>query len=209
MIHVFIADDHPVVREGLKRLLVDHPDITISGEAESADDVLHGLEGATVDVLLLDVTMPGPGFIETMRCLRSQHPAVKVLVLSVHSEDQYARRALRLGAAGYLTKDQSPRELVAAIRRVDRGGRYVSVSLAEQLAADLASGREGPSHERLSDREYEVLCLMSAGKATKEIAAQLNVSPKTVSTYRARLLEKLELKTTADLIRFAVEQGLT
>jgi DNA-binding NarL/FixJ family response regulator len=209
MIHVFVADDHPVVREGLKRLLVDHPDITISGEAESADDVLQGLQGATVDVLLLDVSMPGPGFIETMRCLRSQYPAVKVLVLSVHSEDQYARRALRLGASGYLTKDQSPRELVEAIRRVHRGGRYVSVSLAEQLAADLASGREGPSHERLSDREYEVLCLMSAGKATKEIAAQLKVSPKTVSTYRARLLEKLELKTTADLIRFAVEHGLT
>jgi two-component system, NarL family, invasion response regulator UvrY len=209
MIHVFVADDHPVVREGLKRLLVDHPDITIGGEAESADDVFPGLERVTVDVLLLDVSMPGPGFIETMRRLRSQHPAVRVLVLSVHSEDQYARRALRLGAAGYLTKDQSPRELVAAIRRVHRGGRYVSVSLAEQLAADLASGTEGPSHERLSDREYEVLCLMSAGKATKEIAAQLNVSPKTVSTYRARLLEKLELKTTAELIRFAVEHGLT
>lgn len=155
MIHVFVADDHPGVRDGLKRLLVDHPDVTISGEAESVDDVLQQLAATTVDVLLLDVSMPGPGFVETMRRLRSDHPAVQVLVLSVHSEDQYARRALRLGAAGYLTKDQSPQELVTAVRRLHAGGHYLSANLAEQLASDLGSGRETKSCERLSDREED------------------------------------------------------
>lgn len=207
MIHLYLADDHPVVREGLKRLLLDHPDIVITGEAEDGGAALEGMREATVDILLLDVSMPGPGFVETMRQLRTHYPDVRVLVLSVHPEDQYARRALRAGAHGYLTKDQSPKELVAAVRRVHGGGRYVSDKLAERFASELARDGNVSAHERLSDREHEVLCLLGGGKTTKEIAARLQVSPKTVSTYRARLLEKLGLQTTADLIRYAVEHG--
>ena len=208
MIRVFLADDHPVVREGLKRLLLEHPDITVTGEASTGDQVLSGLDAGSVDVLLLDVSMPGPGFLELMRRLRTDHPDLRVLVLSVHPEDQYARRAVRAGAAGYLTKDQSPTELVAAVRRVHSGSRYISEHLAQLLAADLAGGFRHSGYERLSDREHEVLCLLGSGKAPKEIAARLQVSSKTVSTYRTRLLAKLELRTTADLIRFAVEQRL-
>jgi len=208
MFRLLIADDHPVVRQGLRRIIAEQPWLTVVGEATNGDDVLAQTARLKADVLLLDVSMPGAGFLEVLRQLRRDHPGLRVLVLSVHPEEQYALRALRAGADGYLTKDHSPEQLVEAIRKVVRGGKYVSTSLAERLAFDLAAGGEGPAHDALSDREYEVLCLLGSGRSVKEAAAALGVSPKTVSTYRARLLEKMQLASNADLVRYAAQHGL-
>ena len=208
MIRVFIADDHPVVRAGLRGIIEGEPGLEVVGEAINAGDLLGTIGRTPAEVLLLDVSMPGPGFLEVLRDIKRGHPRVAVLVLSVHPEDQYAVRALRSGAAGYLTKDHSPEELVAAIRKVHRGGKYVSPSLAEKLAAGLEIGAAGAAHETLSDREYDVLCLLGSGQTVKEIAGGLGLSPKTVSTYRARILEKMKLATNADLVRYAAQHGL-
>ncbi len=208
MIRLLIADDHPVVREGLRRIVEDAAGLEVVAEVASGDELLARLPRVPADVVLLDVTMPGPGFLEVLQRLRSEQPTVAVLVLSVHPEDQYAVRALRAGAAGYLTKDHSPEELTEAIRRVHRGGRYVSAGLAERLAADLTTGARDVRHELLSDREYEVLCLLGSGRTVKEIACTLQLSPKTVSTYRTRVLEKMQASTNADLVRYAALHGL-
>lgn len=208
MIRLLIADDHPIVREGLKRIVAECPDMKLVGEAVDGEEAIAGCCKAKVDVVLLDVSMPGPGFLETMRCLRNDHPDVRVLVLSVHSEDQYAVRALRLGASGYLTKDHSPTELAGAIRRAYRGGKYVTESLAERLAFELETDRELQPHAMLSDREYQVLCKLGAGTSVKDTAAELGLSPKTVSTYRSRVLAKMKLKSNADLIRYVMRHGL-
>jgi DNA-binding NarL/FixJ family response regulator len=205
---LLIADDHPVVREGLKRIVAECPDMKLVGEAVDGDETLAQCAAQKVDVLLLDVSMPGPGFLETMRSLRKDHPDVRVLVLSVHSEDQYAVRALRLGASGYLTKDHSPTELAGAIRRAFRGGKYVTESLAERLAFELEADREMAPHAMLSDREYQVLCKLGSGTSVKETAAELGLSPKTVSTYRSRVLAKMKLKSNAELIRYVLRHGL-
>jgi DNA-binding NarL/FixJ family response regulator len=208
MIRLFIADDHPVVRAGLRGIVEGEPDFEVVGEACDGGDMLARIGRTPAEVLLLDVSMPGPGFLEVLRVLRQDHPRVAVLVLSVHPEDQYAVRALRAGAAGYLTKDHSPEELVAAIRKVHRGGKYVSPSLAERLAVGLEIGANDSPHEQLSNREYDVLCLLGSGRTVKEIASRLALSPKTVSTYRARVLEKMKLATNADLVRYAAQHGL-
>ena len=208
MIRLLIADDHPIVREGLKRIIAECPDMALVGEAVDGDQALEQCAAATVDVLLLDVSMPGPGFLETMRRLRKEHPDVRVLVLSVHSEDQYAVRALRLGASGYLTKDHSADELAGAIRRAYRGGKYVTDSLAERLAFELETDRDMLPHALLSDREYQVLCKLGSGTSVKETAAELGLSPKTVSTYRTRVLTKMNLKSNAELIRYVLRHGL-
>ena len=208
MIRLFIADDHPVVRAGLRGIVDGEPDFEVVGEACDGGDMLARIGRTPAEVLLLDVSMPGPGFLEVLRGLRQDHPRVAVLVLSVHPEDQYAVRALRAGAAGYLTKDHSPEELVAAIRKVHRGGKYVSPSLAERLAVGLEIGASDSPHEQLSNREYDVLCLLGSGLTVKEVASRLALSPKTVSTYRARVLEKMKLATNADLVRYAAQHGL-
>jgi two-component system invasion response regulator UvrY len=208
MIRLLIADDHPVVREGLRRIVADDPGLQVVGEAVDGDGVLALISRQPTDVVLLDVSMPGPGFLQVLERLRAEHPGVKVLVLSVHPEEQYAVRALRAGAAGYLTKDHSPEQLIEAIRRVHRGGKYVSPTLAERLATDLAAGGPQAAHELLSHREYDVLCLLGSGRTVKEISAELDLSPKTVSTYRARLLEKMRLTGNADLVRYAARHGL-
>jgi two-component system, NarL family, invasion response regulator UvrY len=208
MIRVAVADDHPIVREGLRRIANEGAGMTVTGEAATAAELFRLLAIAAVDVVLLDVSMPGSTFVETLKSLRERHPSTKVLVLSVHPEDQWAMRALRAGAAGYLTKDHSPEELVDAIRRVARGGRYVSGPLAERLAGLVDEGRPRAPHERLSDREFQVLRALGSGKAIKEVAAELNLSAKTVSTYRARLVEKMGLRTRSDLVRYVVEHGL-
>ncbi len=208
MIRLFIADDHPIVRAGLSSIVAEDGDITVVGEAATGDALLTGVRTLPVDVVLLDVSMPGPGVIALLDQLRTEHPSVAVLVLSVHPEEQYATRALRAGARGYLTKDHSPGELVAAVRKVYSGGRYVSTGLAERLAAELSGGTQGLPHERLSDREFEVLCLLGSGQTVTEIASLLTLSVKTVSTYRSRLLEKIPARSNAELVRYVVAHGL-
>lgn len=208
MIRVAIADDHPIVREGLRRIVSDDSGITVAGEASSAVELFRLLAGAAVDVILLDVSMPGPTFIETLKDLRREHPSVKVLVISAHPEDQWAMRSLQAGASGYLTKDHSPEQLVHAIRRVARGGKFVSETMAERLAGMVDGGVTRAPHEALSDREFEVLRALGSGMMVKDVAAQLRLSAKTVSTYRTRLLEKMGLETKADLVRYVVAHGL-
>ncbi len=209
MIRLVVADDHPIVRAGLHRIVADCPDMEVVGETDDGNTLLDVLEATDADIVLLDIAMPGLPFLDLLKLLRERWPRLRTLIVSTYSEDQYAVRALRAGAAGYLTKQRSPDELAAAVRRVYRGGRYVSQELAETLASQLDPEYEQPSHDLLSSREHRVLCRLAAGKAIKEIAAELSLSPKTVSTYRARVLQKLHLKTTAELIRYAVENDLT
>jgi DNA-binding NarL/FixJ family response regulator len=208
VINIIIADDHPVVREGLKRIISDCPDMTVVAEASDGESVLSTIASTAADVLLLDVSMPGPGFLETMRRLKREREDLHVLVLSVHSEDQYAVRALRAGADGYLTKNHSPDELAAAVRRVHLGGKYVTESLAERLALDLQSDQSQPPHSVLSEREFQVLCKLGAGKTVVEVSQELGLSPKTVSTYRTRVCSKMGLQNNAELIRYVIEHGL-
>ncbi|HKE89027.1 MAG TPA: response regulator transcription factor [Gemmatimonadales bacterium] len=210
MTRLLIADDHPIVREGLRRVVEDAPGggITVVGEASDGDELLAQVGSVDADVVLLDITMPGPGFVETIHRLRALRPRIRVLVLSVQPEDQFAVRALKAGASGYVSKNLSPEQLVTAIHEVVRGGRYVSPTLAQKLAAVVADGADRPPHEGLSAREYQVLCLIGAGKSVKEIAAAMELSVKTVSTYRTRILEKTTLKSNAEIIRYTVEHGL-
>lgn len=208
MIRVAIADDHPIVREGLRRIVSDDSSISVAGEASTAAELFRLLQATAVDVVLLDVSMPGATFIETLQDLRKRHASVKVLVISAHPEDQWAMRSLQAGAAGYLTKDHSPEQLVLAIRRVARGGKYVSETMAERLAGMVDGATTRAPHEQLSDREFEVLRALGSGMMVKDVAAQLRLSAKTVSTYRTRLLEKMGLKSKADLVRYVVAHGL-
>jgi len=208
VIRVAIADDHPIVREGLRRIVSDDASISVAGEASTAAELFRLLLATAVDVVLLDVSMPGATFIETLQDLRKRHGTVKVLVISAHPEDQWAMRSLQAGASGYLTKDHSPEQLVLAIRRVARGGKYVSESMAERLAGMVEARSGRAPHEQLSDREFEVLRALGSGMMVKEVAAQLRLSVKTVSTYRTRLLEKMGLKTKADLVRYVVTHNL-
>lgn len=201
--NVLIADDHGVVRAGLRQILAAEPELNVVGEAADGDELMAQLGATPADVLLLDVTMPGTRFPSLLSDLKARYPALRVLVLSMQPEDQFAERALRDGAAGYLSKERSPQELLQAIRKIVRGGTYVSPSFAEHLAATV--GR----HQPLSDREHEVLRLIGAGRTGGEIAAELALSAKTVSTYRTRILRKLGLRTTADLIRYALQHQLT
>lgn len=208
MTKLLIADDHPVVRQGLRRMVEDSPGLSVAAEASDGDELLRLAATTKADVVLLDITMPGPGFVEVIGRLRAAHPTLRVLVLSVQPEDQFALPALKAGAAGYLSKNLSPEQLVTAIHRVMGGGRYVSPTLAEKLAADVVEGADRPPHERLSAREYQVLCLLGAGKSVKEVAAGMGLSVKTISTYRARLLEKTHLRSNAEIIRYTIEHSL-
>ncbi|MGE5142144.1 MAG: response regulator [Acidobacteriota bacterium] len=207
-IRIFIADDHPIVRQGLRRIVEEDPGMAITGEAGDAAALLAALQSTAADLVLLDVSMPGGPFLETLKELRARHPTVRVLALSVHPEDQWAVRALRAGASGYLTKDHSPDQLLEAIRRVYRGGKYVSPALAERLAEQLDGGAERAPHELLSDREFEVMRRLGNGLTITQIASELALSAKTVSTYRARILEKMAVESNADLVRYAARYGL-
>jgi DNA-binding NarL/FixJ family response regulator len=208
MIRMLVVDDHLVVREGIKRIVADTPDLCVAGEAQDGQEALERLETAAWDVVLLDLALPGRNGLEVLHDVKRTHPKVPVLVFSAYAEEQYAVRALKAGAAGYLTKCCLPEELVQAIRKVARGGRYVSASLAEYLVVALTEESDHPLHESLSEREYQVLCLLAAGKKVTAITAELALSAKTISTYRARLLDKLHLHTTGELIHYAIRHGL-
>jgi two-component system invasion response regulator UvrY len=208
MIRALIADDHAVVRQGLKQILGDTPEMVVAGEATTGQEVLDKIRAETWDVVVLDISMPDRSGLDVLKQLRSERPKLPVLVLSMHSEDQYAVRVLKAGASGYLTKDSAPDELVKAIRKVVSGGRYVSSFLAEKLAFEIGTDSSRLPHETLSDREFQVLRLIAAGESVTEIAAELCLSVKTVSTYRARMLEKMNLGTTAELIHYAMQNHL-
>jgi two-component system invasion response regulator UvrY len=208
MIRVLIADDHAVVRQGLKQILGDTPEMLVAGEATNGQEVLDRVRAETWDVVVLDISMPDRSGLDILKELQSEQPKLPVLVLSMYSEDQYAIRVLKAGASGYLTKDSAADELVRAIRKVVSGGRYVSSSLAEKLAFEIGTDTSRLPHETLSDREFQVLRLIAAGKSVTEIAAELYLSVKTVSTYRARLLDKMNLGTNADLIHYAIQNHL-
>ena len=209
MIRALIADDHPLVRAGIRRTLEEAGDMSVAGEAASGEEILQLLRRQEAEVLLLDVFMPGMGFLELLRRVRAEHPALPTLVVSMQPEDQCAVRAFRAGAAGYLNKARSSEHLVAAVRTVVGGKKYYSADLAERLVAGLGDAAPRMPHETLSDREYEVLCLLGSGRSVKEIARQLGLSPKTVGTYRSRLMLKMKVRGAADLVRYAVQQGLT
>jgi len=208
MIRVLIADDHAVVRQGLKQILGDTPEMVVAGEATTGQEVLDKVRAEAWDVVILDISMPDHSGLDILKQLRSERPKLPVLVLSMHSEDQYAMRVLKAGASGYLTKDSAPDELVKAVRKVVSGGRYVSAFLAEKLAFEIGTDSNRLPHETLSDREFQVLRGIAAGKSVTEIAAELYLSPKTVSTYRARLLQKMNLTTNAELIHYAFQNHL-
>jgi len=208
MLRVLVADDHAIVRQGLKMILTEEFSSLIFGEAQHGQELLAQLQKGQWDVVVLDITMPGRSGLDVLKELRQLYPKLPVLVLSMHPEDQFAVRMLKAGASGYLTKENVPEEVVKAIRKVLGGGRYVSASLAEKLAFDLQTNLEKAPHEALSDREYQVLCMIASGKTVKEIGHELALSIKTISTYRTRILDKLNMKTNAELTHYAVKNNL-
>ena len=209
MIRLLIADDHPIVREGLKRIIANYQDIQLVGEAVNGDEVLALCAKQEADVLLLDISMPGPGFLEILHRIEVKYPLLRTLVLSMHTENHYVIRAIKAGAAGYLSKNHSPEELAHAIHHIHKGFSYVSPALAETLVSALQSRGSSALHQQLSDREYQVLSLMGSGKDTHGIATLLSLSPKTIGTYRTRIQNKLGLKSSAELIRYAIENHIT
>ena len=208
MIRVLIADDHTVVLKGLKQVLSDTPDISVTAEATTGQQVLDWVRTKPVDVVVLDIAMPDGNGLDVLRTLKRERPSVPVVILSMHSEEQYGVLVLKAGASAYLTKESAPAQLIAAIRKVITGGKYISPALAEKLAFDLEADPNTPLHERLSAREYQVLGLIAIGKTVGEIAESLSLSPKTISTYRSRILEKMKMQKNAELTHYAVRQGL-
>ena len=208
MIRVVIADDHRILREGLKQLLLAAGDLAVVDEAADGHEVLQRVRTLDFDVLLLDLSMPGKSGMELIKQVRAEKPKLRILVLSMHEEHQYAVRAIRAGASGYLTKEGASAQLVAAIRKIAAGGAYITPEVAEHLALDAMSGSERPPHETLSDREYQVFRLLVGGTSVSEIAADLHLSAKTVSTHKARLMEKLKVESNAELVHYALRHRL-
>lgn len=208
MIKVLIGDDHPVVRLGLRQILSEAGDILVGAEVDSAQSVLQAVNEQRYDVVVLDISLPGGNGIELIGQIRKQRPETRVLILTVYSEEQYAVRAIRAGAAGFLNKESAPEKLTEAIRKIAGGGRYVSAELAETLASLLAGEGSGQPHERLSDREFEILKLLASGRTVSQVATELSLSVKTISTHRTRILKKMNMKTNAELTHYALRQGL-
>ncbi len=205
---VLIADDHAVVRQGLKQILADSFRHATFGEARNAQEALEHVWSKKWDIVILDINMPGRSGLDALKELRNARPSLPVLVLSVYPEDQFAIRVLKAGASGYMGKESAPEDLIRAIHKVLAGGRYVSATLAEKLAQSLSVPTAQAPHETLSNREYEVLSMIAAGITVKQIALKLSLSAKTISTYRTRILEKMGLKTTAELIHYAIQNNL-
>lgn len=208
MIRLVIADDHAIVREGLKRIVAEADDLAIEAEAADGNDVIKLVREREFDVLVTDLSMPGRSGMELIKQVKSEKPKLRVLVLSMHQETQYAVRAIKSGASGYLTKESAPGELVQAIRKIASGGAYISAEVAEQLALGAMPGGEKAPHETLSDREFEVFQQLVAGSSVTEIAAKLKLSVKTVSTHKANLMSKLGTANPSELVRYAIKHGL-
>jgi len=208
MIRVLIADDHAIVRKGLVQIASESREIEMRGEASEYSSLMKLMKENPCDVLLLDISMPGKNGIDVLKIVREQYPKTQVLILSMYPEDQYAIRALKAGAAGYLTKDSAPERLVEAILSVSRGKKYITAKVAEMLATHLVTDTEGAPHESLSDREFQTMRLIASGKQLSQIADELALSPKTVSVYRARVLEKMQLKNNAEITHYAIKHGL-
>jgi DNA-binding NarL/FixJ family response regulator len=208
MIKVLVADDHAVVRRGLRQILSETNDILVGGEAQTAAETLRLVQSERWDVVVLDISLPGGSGLDLLAEIRRERPGLPVLILTVHSEDQYAIRAIKAGAAGFLSKESAPDKLIEAVRKLAAGGRYVSTELAEALASALAGEGKGAPHERLSDREFEILKLLASGKAVSQIAEELALSVKTVSTHRTRMLKKMNMKTNAELMHYAMRNGI-
>lgn len=208
MTRILIVDDHPLIREGLKTLLHDEPDLKVVAEARNSHEVLQGIEQHDLDLIILDISLPGKSGLDVLRELKQRRSKTPVLVLTMHPEARYAQRAFKAGAVGYLTKDSVPAELVKAIRKVLANRRYISERFAEKLILDLEAKVEELPHEALSDREYQVFCMIASGKGTHEIAKELSLREATIYTYRERILEKMNMKSVVELARYALECGL-
>ncbi|MFZ0389114.1 MAG: response regulator transcription factor [Calditrichia bacterium] len=208
MIKILIADDHTIIRQGIKQILLEFHDIREVEEASNGAEVMQKITHNEYDVILLDISMPGRDGIEILKEVKSIHPKAAILILSMHPEEQYALRAFRAGASGYLTKKSSSNEIINAIRMVAQGRKYISPTLAEKLAFELEEGRGQPSHESLSDREYQVMCMIASGKTVSEIAGELGLSVQTISTYRGRILSKMHMKNNAEITHYAIKKGL-
>ena len=208
MIRVFIADDHVIVRRGLRQIVAETPEIVIAGEAGTGQEALRGILSKDYDVVLLDITMPDLNGLDVLKELKRQRPEARVLMLSMHPEEQFAIRALKAGALGYLTKDSAPAELVGAIKKVATGGRYISASLGEKLASQLTDDSDKEPHETLADREYQIMQMIARGLSIQRIAKELFLSTSTIYTYRTRILRKLQIKSNVELIRYATDNHL-
>ncbi len=208
MLRVLIADDHAILRRGIKQILAEIPSISAVDEATNGQEVLAKIAKGSYNLVLLDISMPGRSGLEVLKQLKAEKPGLPVLMLSMHPEEQYAVRALKAGASGYLTKESAPDELIAAVQKIIQGGKYVSASLAERFVSELSKPSEKALHQILSDREYEIMCMIASGKTVSEIGDQLALSVKTVSTYRARILFKMSMKNNAEITRYALENGL-
>ena len=207
MIKVIVVDDHPVVRRGLKQIIEDEPDMEVAGEAKNAGECFSLVRKTDCTLVVLDITLPDRNGFDVLKQLKYEYPNLPILILSVHSEEQYGLRFIKAGASGYLMKEGAPEELVLAIRKVNAGGKYVSASLAERLVSQLGA-LDKPPHENLSNREFQILCMIAEGKTLKGIADKLCISEKTVSTYRIRIMEKMKMNTNSDLTRYVLENHL-
>jgi DNA-binding NarL/FixJ family response regulator len=205
---VLLADDHAMFREGLKQVLSRTSDLVVADEAGNAQQILEKVQKSDFDVIILDISMPGRDGMDVLKQLKQMKPQLHVLVLSMYPEDQYAFRAIKAGASGYLTKNRASQELIEAIRRIASGRRYISADVAEQLAIDIEKDSNRPIHQRLSDREYQVMCLIASGKAVKEIAEELSLSTSSISTLRTRILRKFGMKTSAEITHYAIKHDL-
>ncbi|EGV32844.1 two component transcriptional regulator, LuxR family [Thiorhodococcus drewsii AZ1] len=208
MIRILIADDHAVVRQGIRQVLALAGQFEVAAEAKDGWELIEMLRDGGFDLLLTDMSMPGPSGVALLKRLREEHPGLPVLVLSMHGETQVAARALKAGANGYVTKDCDPNVLLSAVRKVARGDHFVSPDLAQRMVFETGVGGEAPPHESLSDREYEILLHLVKGERLSEIAGELHLSPKTISTHKMRIMQKLDLKSAAELVRYAIERGL-
>jgi DNA-binding NarL/FixJ family response regulator len=208
MYRILIADDHPIVRRGLRQILEETRFVTSVDEASNGREALELVKKGKFDIVLLDISMPGMSGLEVLEELKKLKPSLPVLILSIYPEEDYAIRALKAGASGYLTKKSAPDELVVAIKKIYRGERYISPSLADYLASNIMDDKDKPLHNNLSNREFQVMRMMASGKTLKEIAGEINLSPKTISTFRTRILQKMRLKSNAELIQYAIKNGL-